>query len=62
MTAPKLTSLGWANGWNGYPPQELEQCTERGHERQSEPVGQNGTTHRYWCEVCGFEYFVDSSD
>ncbi len=56
MKGKEMKDLGFANGWTDYP-DEYKECK---HRRLREVVGKCLT--RVWCDECGFEFMVDSSD
>lgn len=64
-TTPKLTDLGWGNGWPGgeLPPlaKACQEARARGepHDYREGP-GPWSSTHRVVCLTCGYEYMYDS--
>jgi hypothetical protein len=57
-------NLGWLNNWYTNPPQIYKECKEKGHKHNEKNLdpSNRGNDHLYWCDICGFEYHVDSSD
>ena len=55
--------LGYANTWE-WPsfktPEIVERCFKLGHKRQQQTVGKCLT--KVTCPLCGYHYYIDSSD
>ena len=54
----------WVDEWPPRIPDEVQQCKALGHrtqERNLDPT-QHGYDTLVFCDVCGYEYHVDSSD
>jgi hypothetical protein len=51
--------LGWANGWKERPV-ILDKCEKLEHDVGYEK-GPWNCTHRHFCDICSYEYWVDSS-
>ncbi len=62
MNEPR-TNLGWANSWNETPAIVTE-CRKARHKVKDKNLDGNMRGHDtlYWCDECGYEYHVDSSD
>lgn len=61
-------SLGWANSWDiggvDSTPAIVTTCREKNHRlayRNLDPSGR-GYDLLVWCDRCGYEYHIDSSD
>ena len=64
MTEPKhRINLGWANGWKD-DPELVTNCRKLNHAEKSKNLdhSHHGLDTLYWCDICGYEYHVDSSD
>ena len=51
-----LISLGWVNNWDSTP-EKIRACS---HELKREKIGR--CMNRYFCDVCKYEYHIDSTD
>jgi hypothetical protein len=63
MPETERINLGWANSWQREP-EIVTTCKAKGHKQQEADLDRlhRGCDHLYWCDECGYEYHVDSSD
>lgn len=63
MSDDTRTDLGYANGWKEEP-QQVKNCKAQNHPQRSQNLdpSHHGLDTLYWCDVCGYQYHVDSSD
>lgn len=60
--------LGWENSWNrndrDETPQAVKDCQSKKHVVMTRNLDQSGRGYDklFWCDICGYEYHVDSSD
>jgi hypothetical protein len=54
-----LKDFGYSNGWRDTPA-EVSRCKDSGHVMYYKSAGRCVT--EYGCPICGFKFYVDSSD
>ena len=54
-----LLNLGFANGWRSAP-EIVKECRKKSHSLKWEQSQRRGISY-YWCNRCGYIYYVDSS-
>ena len=61
LTEYQFIDLGYANGWvGGKTPKIALECARLNHRPSSSNEGKCLT--KYYCEICGYSYSIDSSD
>lgn len=57
--------FGFANGWHGQTPPEIQKCREMRHKTEDVDRGHpkgRGKDHVVTCDICKIKYHYDSSD